>query len=490
MRWLLVAICLTLCLSANPARGAEPPIEIGDRLELFLDGQLIGKLSGGAAQRLHHPTPQEVAIVFDAPWEGSGCGYHSVFQDGDLYRMYYRGWQLTVEGKKLTQPHPPVTCYAESRDGIHWTKPRLKRQPFEGSKDNNIILTLDSMGGAPATRRTSPCSRTATPTPRPTQGTRPSFVRGPKGLLPYKSADGLAWSPMATQPVITRGAFDSQNLAFWDPLRREYRCYFRDFRNGLRDIKTATSQDFLTWTEPQWLTYPQAPKEQLYTNQILPYYRAPHIFIGLPTRYVDRGWNASIKAAPELTEREQRAEASRRYGTAVTEGLLMSSRDGQTFHRWGEAFLRPGPARPGSWAYGDQYIAWQMVETASKLPGAARAFALRLGRLLDRPEQPTAPLYLAHRRIRFHQRAPLRRRTGYQTLDVRRRPARIKLCDFGRRLGARRDSGRRGTTAGRFRAYRQRSHVWRHPPARRRLEGESESRQARRAAGTLAVRAV
>ena len=31
-----------------------------------------------------------------------------------------------------------------------------------------------------------------------------------------------------------------------------------------------------------------------------------------------------------------------RYGTVITDGLFMTSRDGRTFHRWDEAFIRPG----------------------------------------------------------------------------------------------------------------------------------------------------
>ena len=61
-----------------------------------------------------------------------------------------------------------------------------------------------------------------------------------------------------------------------------------------------------------------------------------------------------MRALPELKERLARANlssyttasgtkrTSQRYGTAVTDGLFMSSRDGQVFHRWGEAFIRPG----------------------------------------------------------------------------------------------------------------------------------------------------
>ena len=38
-----------------------------------------------------------------------------------------------------------------------------------------------------------------------------------------------------------------------------------------------------------FLNYTPGRVSELYTNQILPYYRAPHIFLGFPTRYLDRG---------------------------------------------------------------------------------------------------------------------------------------------------------------------------------------------------------
>lgn len=204
--------------------------------------------------------------------------------------------------------------------------------------------------------------------------------RGPRGLLAFKSADGLRWSPMSDGPVITKGAFDSQNLAFWDATRNEYRAYARYFTGGgfkgRRDILTATSKDFLHWTDPVTLKYPGAPDDELYTNQIKPYHRAPHIYVGFPTRYIDRGWSKSMEALPDLEHRRLRSSASQRFGTAITEGLLMTSRDGVTFQRWPEAFLRPGPQRPNSWAYGNQYIGWHVIETESDLEGAARELSL------------------------------------------------------------------------------------------------------------------
>lgn len=165
-------------------------------------------------------------------------------------------------------------------------------------------------------------------------------------------------------------------MAFWDSDRGEYRAYFRDFREGRRDIRTATSKDFLKWSEPVWLEYPGAPKEQLYTNQIKPYYRAPHLLIGFPTRYIDRGWSTSMERLPDFEHRKRRADVNRRLGTALTEGLLMTSRDRRTFHRWPEAFLPPGPEREDTWAYGNKYIAWHVIETQSKLENAPNELSL------------------------------------------------------------------------------------------------------------------
>ena len=139
---------------------------------------------------------------------------------------------------------------------------------------------------------------------------------------------------------------------------------------------TATSPDFLNWTKPVWLEYPGAPSEHLYTNQLRPYYRAPHILIGFPMRYTDRGRTESTWRLPGAKVRQHRAQVSQRYGTTVTDALLMTGRDRLSFKRWGEAFIRPGPSRINSWVYGDNSIAWGIVETVSDLPESPRELSI------------------------------------------------------------------------------------------------------------------
>ena len=60
----------------------------------------------------------------------------------------------------------------------------------------------------------------------------------------------------------------------------------------------------------------------------------------------------------------------------MTDGMFMSSRDGQNFEIWPESFRRPGIQRPGSWAYGDNYQNWGLVETKSQLHGAPNELSM------------------------------------------------------------------------------------------------------------------
>src|SRR5262249_2357579 len=84
----------------------QETVYVGSRLELFVADALVGSLSGKADRRVNHPVPREVALHHNQPWEGGGSGYHSIFQDGDLYRMYYRGWGLDGEDPKLGTNEP------------------------------------------------------------------------------------------------------------------------------------------------------------------------------------------------------------------------------------------------------------------------------------------------------------------------------------------------------------------------------------------------
>lgn len=285
-----------------------PDLHIGSRRELFVDDHLIDKMDG-AELKLHLPEDRGVVLTMDAPWEGNTSAYNTIIKDGDLYRMYYRGWHH--EGGKAK--HPPYVCYAESKDGVNWTKPILNLVEVQGSKKNNIIWEgVGSHNFVPFIDKNPTC--------KPNQ--RYKAVGGEPhegGLHGFVSSDGLRWKKVQDKPILPMGGWtlDSQNLVFWDTVREEYRMYYRTNPQSVRSITTATSQNFLDWGAPAQLTYPGSPTEELYTNQIQPYYRAPHMFLGFPARYL------------------------KQKGHTV-EPLFMSSRDGITFKRWPDVIVPPG----------------------------------------------------------------------------------------------------------------------------------------------------
>jgi hypothetical protein len=304
-----VSCCPGLLRAAEGQSGALA-VDIGSRRELLADDFLIS-MREGVELKLHQPEPRDVAIVCDAPWEGNTSAYYTLFQDSDLFRAYYRGWHFDTEKKQPA--HAEFACYAESRDGLKFTKPKLGLFEFNGSKENNIIWTGEGTHNFTPFRDENPAA---------SPGARYKALAGGKTALngkkksclhAYQSADGVRWSRITDEPVITAGAFDSQNLAFFDAERGEYRAYWRIFTNKVRAIRTATSKDFLHWENQADLTYEDSPAEHLYTNAVRPYFRAPHLLVGFPTRF--------------------------QPATEQVEPVFMTSRDRMTFRRWNEALV-------------------------------------------------------------------------------------------------------------------------------------------------------
>ena len=158
--------------------------------------------------------------------------------------------------------------------------------------------------------------------------------RGPGGLLAFASPDGIHWQKLQEKPVVPEEwgkYFDSQNYAFWSDSEQAYVCYFRRFIKGYRGIARTTSKDFINWTP--FVEMPaNLPNEHLYTPCTQPYYRAPHIYIALPTRFMAKRGSA-------------------------TDILLMSTRGGPRFDReFTQSFIRPGIGSAG-WANRANYTA-------------------------------------------------------------------------------------------------------------------------------------
>ena len=314
----------------------EAPRDIGSRLELFVDDWLIESMDR-THLRMHQPVPREIVFVFDRPGESPASTGAVVIKEDGRYRMWYRAGGGPVQR----------VAYAESEDGALWERVTMGLVVYEGSTENNILLDgsvasemcvfIDDNPAAPDSERYKAISRLRTPKGEP------------DGIRGLSSPDGIRWRVLEKDPILvapddgTSMAFDTQNMAFWDAVRGHYTAYLRSkipddgtagsYRGqGFRSIRRSTSDDFLTWTAPLQIDLGDSTVEHLYTNACVPYYRAPHIYLMFPRRFVP--------------ERQFHPDFAH---TGVSEGVFMTSRDGIRWdRRFMEPFLPPGPD-PDNW---------------------------------------------------------------------------------------------------------------------------------------------
>ena len=353
---------------------ASEPVFIGSRLELFVDDLLIEQLNG-LRLKLHTPVRQPKAR---SPLPGDGA-YFTVLKAGGKFQAYWRGRDPEyVNSKRWFQRRPELAKfysdrtgfdlkrildgewfagnpgehvrYGESSDGHEWKFPELGLFELGGTKQNNVVLDdlpplltnftpfIDKNPNALAAERYKAL------------GGHPGYQKkrgsAGSGLHAFVSPDGVNWTlrnEVIPYPNGALHAFDSQNVAFWSEAEEQYICYFRSWRTKWgkqRTVSRTTSKDFLNWTMPVFVG-PNFQGEHLYTNQTHPYFRAPHIYIALPTRFMNTQ-------------------------AGITDILFMSSRAGA--HRFERpfkgAFICPG-LDTRSWKGRANYVALNVHPTGS-----------------------------------------------------------------------------------------------------------------------------
>ena len=347
-------------------------INLGNNRECFFDDYLINTYKTTAEFRLHKPTPREIVLTHNEQWEGDGCNYHNIFFDNGVWRMYYLAWKM-LDGNDGVR-----VCYAESKDGIHYEKPNLNLVEYKGNKNNNILMP-DSFDNFMVFKDTNPNCLKQEQYKAITFGNTENKERC---LYAYYSPDAIHFT--RGNIITLDGQFDSLNVAFYDEKIKKYRCYFRglhdksgnylkkDITNEeIRDIRYIESTDFITWSKFKFLNFDSTEDIPLYTNVIMPYYRAPHTYIGFPTRYIERAnWSKNFEELCGKEKRQERMKKHKRYGLAITDCVFMFSRDGYNFKRYDEAFLSPLPENGNNWVYGDCYPTRGIVETPSDILGA------------------------------------------------------------------------------------------------------------------------
>ncbi|MCA9039351.1 MAG: hypothetical protein KDA65_03285 [Planctomycetaceae bacterium] len=373
---LVYGIIAALSLFVPATLQAEDSVlEIGDKRELFVDDYLIDTLDG-ARQQLTRLRDEGPVLNFDNPWEGAFCGYVTIIKDGDEFRCYYRALPDAGQDGNDAEAY----ALAISKDGINWEKPSLGLYEYEGSKENNIVFGHH----APETHNFAPMLD-SNPNAKPDE--RYKALGGTKrggGLIAFKSPDGIHWTEMREAPVITQGAFDSQNVPMWSETEQKYICYLRVFVGGIRRISRCESDDFVNWTEPQLMEYKGKPVEHLYTNQTDAYFRAPHIYVATPARFFPGRQVLNEEQANEIGVHPK-------YFKDISDGVFMTTRGGYEYDRtFMEGFIRPGIGYQ-NWVSRTNYPARGVIQTgetemsvyANMNYGQATAYLRRFSIRLD-----------------------------------------------------------------------------------------------------------
>ena len=395
----------------------ETIYNLGSKRELFVDDFFINELSGEVSRKRHEPVPDEIVLTLDEPHEktnNAGGSYNTLLFDGRRYIYYYR-----AHGAFPTPDTPGnnnfYLCAAESFDGINFRRCQLNLLP----SGYNVVLDRSNtadLGNVDPNNNVCPAVSTAFYDTNPAcpENERYKMVvtneHKVHGMFLFVSADGfdfrLKTGPFKLDP---RCGYDSANQIFYDSEAGVYRLYSRGFimagPTWKRTIMTHTTRDFINFEQAAHLKFDEkfdalfARGQELYTNAIRPYFRAPHILLGFPMRYVEGcmtpgahtsskcerpmlrratgnpeaepancedEWNIRVLSRPDLTARAYRAKSQLRYGLASTDTVLIASRDGFNFKGYGESFIKP-PPQEDSWSYGSGSLAIGMAVTPSAM---------------------------------------------------------------------------------------------------------------------------
>lgn len=349
--------------TAGASLAPMAPLPLGKHRELFVDGYVIDRLQG-VRQVPHEPRDMGAVYRFDKPWEGPFSAYVSVLKDGGVYRMYYRG---------LPRPEHDTgyesLCYAESADGVNWTRPDLGLVAVDGSTRNNVLIGkseagthafgpfLDHRPGVRSDQRYKALGLMRWKSPNG----KPDWA-----LAGWTSPDGVRWTRTGEKPLIVNDtphfAFDSQNVCFWSESEGVYVAYGRTWKDGVRRISRWTSPNFETWSGSSLMEYRRggapAPIEHLYTNQTHPYFRAPQIYLSTAARFFPGRQVLSAEEAKAI-----RVDAD--YFKDTSDSVLMSSRGGSEYDRtFMGALIKPGIGAQ-NWVSRSNYPALNIVQTGA-----------------------------------------------------------------------------------------------------------------------------
>jgi len=180
------------------------PIDVGR--QLFVDNFLIAE---STLQRTFHKPEyykHNPVIKPEESWEFKSVGWFAApFSGGAWYDPADKLFKIWYTGGFLA-----TTCYATSKDGIHWTKPKLDVQ-----KGTNIVLEPVTEGRRRVDTTTVWLDHNAK---EPSERFKYFATEATDGWgLTYRtSPDGIHWS----EPVAKQEIWGDRTTAFYNPFRK------------------------------------------------------------------------------------------------------------------------------------------------------------------------------------------------------------------------------------------------------------------------------
>jgi hypothetical protein len=211
--------------------------DIGNRKQLFIDRRFIQRSEN--VELAVNPAQKMGAVLTPDSWE-LGCGLPArVFEEDGKFKMYY--------GAYTEASHSRSMAYAQSDDGLRWTKPNLGLVEIHGNKNNNVLFTAEGntmpeIAMVYRDDRDIPQRRY-----KLFMGTRhaPEFDPEKDGLYAYVSADGLRFEKV--RRVLPK-FIDNPVVPNWDPRIGKYVIFTRAFNyedDNQRQIGRIVTDDLL-----------------------------------------------------------------------------------------------------------------------------------------------------------------------------------------------------------------------------------------------------
>lgn len=297
-------LALPVCgLAAAPATSvggekqarSKTPIDIGSRKQLLIDDAFFASSKDVTLAVNPARKTEENILTREHPWESASINWFTVTRDAGRIdqQAKFRMWYEAYDAAGWYSGDDTSFCYAESRDGIHWTKPELGLFSYQGSTRNNILFR--QIGAPGARSRVHGTGVFIDPTASPesrykavSQGVFTSKPKPPHRVAGMYSADGLKWT-RHSEPICDIFA-DSQYSGFWDASLKKYVLYGRVGGRG-RSLGRSESTDFKQFDPLKLVlqTDDNDPAESdLYNSSVMKYPYADNVYLMFPSLYQHR----------------------------------------------------------------------------------------------------------------------------------------------------------------------------------------------------------